>query len=131
MENLKLSSNDITETRHMWVTPYAYRHILGLLKIENQTLKDDNQIYPQQAFRVRVDSGGCKGFQYVFSFASVANCSDPILECNGIKVIVDDLSLDLIKETTIDYKEELISSGFHLKNPNASSSCGCNNSFTI
>ena len=87
---------------------------------------------PQNAFmRVAVEGGGCSGFQYTFKFDTLKNDDDLVFEKNGIEVVVDGVSLELIHGGTLDYVEELIGSYFQVTNPNASSSCGCGTSFSI
>lgn len=82
------------------------------------------------AFRIRVDGGGCSGFQYVFGFGKAA-ADDLVFEKNGIKVITDTTSIDLIKGSKLDFIEELGAQYFAVKNPQASSSCGCGSSFAV
>jgi iron-sulfur cluster insertion protein len=82
-------------------------------------------------FRITVSGGGCAGFQYGFSFDSTAQEDDQVFDFQGVKVVVDSASLALLEGIQIDYVEELIGSSFQIKNPNASSSCGCGNSFSI
>ena len=82
-------------------------------------------------FQITVLSGGCYGFQYKFDFVDKFGTDDLIFKFEGITVIVDEVSAELLKDVTIDYVEELIGAAFTLKNPNASTSCGCGNSFSI
>lgn len=82
-------------------------------------------------FRVRVDGGGCNGFQYIFDFDQEIKNDDIIFEKGGIKVLVDEISLELLKGSELDYIEDLMGSYFTVKNPNASSSCGCGTSFSV
>lgn len=82
-------------------------------------------------FRVMVSGGGCSGFQYGFSLDDKRQEEDHIFEEHGVAVVVDDASLALLEGAQIDYVEELIGASFQIKNPNASSSCGCGNSFSI
>ncbi len=87
---------------------------------------------PQNTFmRVAVEGGGCSGFQYTFKFDTQKNDDDLVFEKNGIEVVVDEVSLELVHGGTLDYVEELIGSYFQVTNPNASSSCGCGTSFSI
>ena len=87
---------------------------------------------PQNAFmRVAVEGGGCSGFQYTFKFDTQKNGDDLVFSKNGIEVVVDEVSLELVHGGTLDYVEELIGSYFQVTNPNASSSCGCGTSFSI
>jgi iron-sulfur cluster insertion protein len=81
--------------------------------------------------RVAVEGGGCSGFQYIFNFDTQKNNDDHSFEKDGIFVVVDEISLELIKGGALDYVEELIGSYFQVVNPNASSSCGCGTSFSI
>jgi len=81
--------------------------------------------------RVAVSGGGCSGFQYNFSFEEGRNDDDLLIERNGARVLVDSTSLELLKGSELDYVEEMVGSSFQVKNPNATSSCGCGNSFSI
>lgn len=81
--------------------------------------------------RVTVSGGGCSGFQYGFGFDTVVNDDDHLFERDGVTLIVDDTSLDLLAGSEVDFVEELIGASFQVKNPNASSSCGCGTSFAI
>lgn len=83
--------------------------------------------------RVAVDGGGCAGFQYKFEFTSKLDTSedDLIIEKDGAKVAIDDISLDLMDDAIIDYVESLGAAHFEIKNPQATSSCGCGNSFSV
>lgn len=82
-------------------------------------------------FRVMVSGGGCAGFQYNFSLDSALNDDDQIFEKKGVSVVIDEASLPLVAGAEIDYVEELIGASFQIKNPNASSSCGCGSSFSL
>ncbi|MEL7480542.1 MAG: iron-sulfur cluster insertion protein ErpA [Pseudomonadota bacterium] len=81
--------------------------------------------------RVSVDGGGCSGFSYKFDFESVAADDDLIVERDGAKVAIDEMSLEFLKGSEIDYATELIGSAFKINNPNATASCGCGTSFSI
>jgi iron-sulfur cluster insertion protein len=81
--------------------------------------------------RIAVSGGGCSGFQYGISFDDQKNPDDFVFERDGIAVIVDDTSLDLLNGSEIDFVEDLMGASFQIKNPNAASSCGCGNSFSI
>jgi iron-sulfur cluster insertion protein len=81
--------------------------------------------------RLAVSGGGCSGFQYGFSFDARKNDDDFIFERDGVSLIVDDISLELVQGAEIDFVEDLIGASFQVKNPNAASSCGCGNSFSI
>ena len=75
--------------------------------------------------------GGGSGFQYSFSFEEGHNDDDLVIERNGAAVLVDSTSLELLKGSQLDYVNEMVGSSFQVKNPNATSSCGCGNSFSV
>nr|WP_298684443.1 iron-sulfur cluster insertion protein ErpA [uncultured Dongia sp.] len=81
--------------------------------------------------RLSVSGGGCSGFQYGFSFDKSQQQDDRVFERNGVKVVIDDTSLELLAGAEIDFVEDLVGASFQIKNPNASSSCGCGNSFSV
>ena len=81
--------------------------------------------------RVAVLGGGCSGFQYNFSFEEQKNDDDLLIERDGAAVVVDSTSLEFLKGSELDYVEEMVGSSFQVKNPNATSSCGCGNSFSV
>lgn len=80
--------------------------------------------------RVFVTGGGCSGFQYGFTFDEVANEDDTTLEKSGVTLLVDPMSYQYLVGAEIDYTEGLEGSQFVIKNPNASSTCGCGSSFS-
>jgi iron-sulfur cluster insertion protein len=81
--------------------------------------------------RISVSGGGCSGFQYGFTFDDTTGESDRVLERGGAKVIIDDVSLEMMKGAKIDYVEDMIGAAFQIKNPVAKTSCGCGNSFSV
>lgn len=81
--------------------------------------------------RVAVNGGGCSGFQYVFDFDTKTAEDDILIEKEGARVLIDSASLELLKGSEIDYVTEMVGASFQIKNPNASSSCGCGNSFSV
>lgn len=81
--------------------------------------------------RISVSGGGCSGFQYNFSLDDATTIDDQVFEKNGISVVIDSVSLGLLSDAIIDYIQDLTSSQFVIKNPNATASCGCGNSFSI
>ncbi|KGM48734.1 HesB/IscA family protein [Pseudooceanicola atlanticus] len=83
-----------------------------------------------QALRVAVEGGGCSGFQYEIKLDDIAD-GDLVLEGNGQKVVVDDVSLPFLSGAVIDFADELIGARFVIENPNATSSCGCGTSFSM
>ena len=85
---------------------------------------------PGLMLRVTVSGGGCSGFQYGFKLDSARAAEDRVFENEGVKVIVDETSLDLVKGATLDFVEDLVGSYFKMTNPNAVSTCGCGTSFS-
>ncbi len=81
--------------------------------------------------RVSVSGGGCSGFQYGIGFDNAVNDDDIVFERDGVRLAVDDVSLDLLDGSEVDFVEELIGASFQVRNPNAASSCGCGTSFSI
>lgn len=81
--------------------------------------------------RLAVDGGGCSGFQYDFSIVAGKSADDLIVEKAGVAVLIDPVSLDLLKGSEIDFSSELIGAMFRVNNPNATASCGCGTSFSV
>ena len=81
--------------------------------------------------RIAVSGGGCSGFQYGFSFDEERHEDDVVFERDGVAVVVDEVSLDLLSGAEVDFVEDLMGAAFRINNPNAASSCGCGNSFSI
>ena len=100
----------------------AAKQISKLIEAEDQ---------PDLLFRVSVSGGGCSGFQYGFSFDDTVNDEDLTFERDGVTAVIDEVSLELLAGSEIDYVEELVGSFFQVRNPNATSSCGCGSSFSI
>ncbi|MPN17694.1 Iron-sulfur cluster insertion protein ErpA [bioreactor metagenome] len=81
--------------------------------------------------RVFVTGGGCSGFQYGFTFDEVTNDDDTAMEKNGVTLLIDPMSYQYLVGAEIDYTEGLEGSQFVIKNPNATSTCGCGSSFSV
>lgn len=86
---------------------------------------------PELKLRVYITGGGCSGFQYGFTFDEKVNDGDLTVENGGVQLVIDPMSLQYLIGGTIDYTEGLEGSRFVVKNPNASSTCGCGSSFSI
>src|SRR4030066_1689088 len=80
--------------------------------------------------RVFVSGGGCSGFQYGFTFDEVTNEDDTVLSKNGVQLLIDPMSFQYLVGAEIDYQEGLEGSQFVIKNPNATTTCGCGSSFS-
>src|SRR6516165_4011520 len=121
IESMADSTGEVEE-RRILVTENAARRIAVLKAQENAG----------NAFlRIAVSGGGCSGFQYGFSFDDQRNEDDFTFERDGVGVVVDEVSLDLLNGAELDFVEDLMGASFQIKNPNAASSCGCGNSFSI
>ncbi len=81
--------------------------------------------------RVAVLAGGCSGFQYKFELDQAPAPDDVVVEQGAARVLIDPASLDLLAGAELDYTDELMGSHFAVRNPNATSSCGCGTSFSI
>ncbi len=86
---------------------------------------------PALKLRVFVTGGGCSGFQYGFTFDEAANEDDTQMEKNGVTLLIDPMSFQYLVGAEIDYSEGLEGSQFVIKNPNATSTCGCGSSFSV
>ena len=85
---------------------------------------------PDLKLRVFVQGGGCSGFQYGFTFDEISNDDDMIVEKGGVQLLIDSMSFQYLVGAEIDYKEDLTGSQFVIRNPGASSTCGCGSSFS-
>jgi iron-sulfur cluster assembly accessory protein len=81
--------------------------------------------------RLSVDGGGCSGFQYKFGFSDGVEADDTIAERDGVRLVVDSVSLDLVRGAEVDFVESLGGAAFKVQNPNASAGCGCGSSFAV
>ncbi len=81
--------------------------------------------------RLAVEGGGCSGFQYKFELAETAEEGDLVIERDGVTLVVDEVSLDLVAGSIVDYVESLGGAAFKVENPQAASGCGCGSSFSV
>ena len=81
--------------------------------------------------RVAVSAGGCSGFQYEFDLVDESETQDLVLERDGARAVIDQVSMVLLKGSEIDFVDELVGAQFRVRNPNAKSSCGCGVSFSV
>ena len=81
--------------------------------------------------RLSVSGGGCSGFQYGFTLDDATTPDDVVFGDGSVKLVVDNVSLDLLTGSEVDFVEDLVGSYFRVSNPNASSSCGCGTSFSV
>jgi iron-sulfur cluster insertion protein len=121
LRHVSETMSDIGE-RNITVTESAAKRI-ALLREQEQVAGAN--------LRIAVSGGGCSGFQYGLSFDDQTNPDDRVFERDGIAVVVDDVSLDLLNGAEVDFVEDLMGASFQIRNPNAATSCGCGNSFSI
>lgn len=81
--------------------------------------------------RLSVEGGGCSGFQYKFDLAEAPESDDSVSETDGVRLVVDPVSLDLVDGSVVDFVESLGGAAFRVENPNAAAGCGCGSSFGI
>src|SRR5579872_1480841 len=110
-----------TKSPPLTLSPGAARRLRELSAKEGRALM----------LRVAVEGGGCSGFQYQFDLVEEAQADDLRIERDGAAALVDEVSLDLLKGSEIDFVDELAGAQFIVHNPNARSSCGCGVSFSI
>ncbi|MEO5376800.1 MAG: iron-sulfur cluster insertion protein ErpA [Magnetococcus sp. DMHC-6] len=103
------------------LTTNATAKLASLLQEENN---------PDLKLRIFVQGGGCSGFQYGFTFDENEENDDVTIQVDAVKVLVDPLSFNYLNGAEVDYVEDLNGAQFVIKNPNASSSCGCGKSFS-
>lgn len=111
---------EITQTDQLSVTPAAADAVQELFA------KRDLEGF---ALRVFVSGGGCSGFQYGMALEDNIRETDIVSEQHGVKIVVDDISINYLNGATVDYVDEVMGSGFKIENPNALSTCGCGSSF--
>jgi iron-sulfur cluster assembly protein len=113
---------DQTNIEEITLTENAAQAVKDLLG--KRDLQDESY-----GLRVFVQGGGCSGFQYGMALDNRVLENDLVSEFFGVKVLVDEMSLNYLKGATVDYVDEIMGSGFKIENPNAVSSCGCGSSF--
>lgn len=104
------------------VTDSAFARLSAIMLSEGQD---------GQHLRVSVEGGGCSGFQYKFDLEDTREADDVVVERDGVKVVVDGMSLMYMIGATLDFKEDLTGSYFRVDNPMAQAQCGCGSSFSI
>ena len=105
------------------VSDSAAKRVAELIRLENAG--------PGTRLRLAVSGGGCSGFQYGFSFDDQLTGDDRLFKNGDVEVVIDETSLDLLAGSELDWVEDMVGSSFQVKNPNATSSCGCGNSFSV
>lgn len=115
--------NAVTETPNLLIfTDSAANKVKDLIAEEGN---------PDLKLRVFVTGGGCSGFQYGFTFDEIRNDDDTVMEKDGVTLLIDPMSYQYLVGAEIDYTEGLEGSQFVIRNPNATSTCGCGSSFSV
>jgi len=83
------------------------------------------------ALRVYIQGGGCSGFQYGFTFDEAVNEDDTVMNKSGVQLLIDSMSYQYLVGAEIDYKDDINGAQFVIKNPNATTTCGCGSSFSV
>lgn len=120
-----LTLDDITVQTYeevVTLTPSGAQAVLGLLNKRNLSVSD-------YALRVFIQGGGCSGFQYGMALEGKPRETDYSFDYDGVRVVVDEVSMEYLRGATIDYVDDIMGSGFKIENPNAVASCGCGSSF--
>src|SRR5215210_879311 len=110
--------------------PESMVHITAGAAAKVNEIRRPEAIEPNMALRLRVVGGGCAGFSYDLYFDEGTEV-DRAIEIQGVKVVVDEMSLMYLIGTEIDYVEGLQGAGFKFNNPNVKSTCGCGSSFSV
>lgn len=117
-----MSETETAVTPSVAISPSAARRITALLA------EEENR---GMLMRVSVSGGGCSGFKYGFTFDDTVTPDDHVIEADGARVAIDDVSWEFLVGAEIHFAEELIGSYFTVRNPNATSTCGCGTSFAV
>jgi iron-sulfur cluster insertion protein len=113
---------DIAPSAPMILTPAAAARVRWIA---------DRQGAALVAIRLAVDGGGCSGFTYRYGLAEAIDADDLVVETDGVKLVVDPVSYDLVAGSAVDFVQSLGGSAFQVVNPNAASGCGCGASFSV
>lgn len=121
--------NAVTETVDLQAppTPLVFTDSAAA-KVKDLLAEEGN---PELKLRVFVQGGGCSGFQYGFTFDEAVNDDDTVLDKDGVQLLVDPMSFQYLVGAEIDYKEDLEGAQFVIRNPNATTTCGCGSSFSV
>ncbi|MBF0335250.1 MAG: iron-sulfur cluster insertion protein ErpA [Alphaproteobacteria bacterium] len=115
-----MSEADLAQS--VTVTESAAARVLSLIAKEGN---------PALMLRVAISGGGCSGFSYGIGLDDARNEDDRLFEQHGVRLVVDETSLNMLDGAVVDFVEDLMGASFQIKNPNAKSSCGCGSSFSV
>jgi len=119
--------NAVAQTDNEMPTPIVFSDSAAN-KVAQLIAEEGN---PDLKLRVFVQGGGCSGFQYGFTFDEEVNEDDTTMVKNGVQLLIDSMSYQYLVGAEIDYKDDLEGAQFVIKNPGASSTCGCGSSFSV
>lgn len=111
----------MSEAPEIALTPSAAARVAAIAKRQGKP----------PILRLAVDGGGCAGFQYRFGLADAVEAGDTTALQDGVTLVVDEISLDLVRGSAVDFVESLGGAAFQVTNPNAASGCGCGTSFSV
>jgi iron-sulfur cluster assembly accessory protein len=111
----------MAETQDIALTPSAAARVAAIATRQGKP----------PILRLAVDGGGCAGFQYRFGLADEIEAGDLAVEQDGVTLVIDEMTLDLVRGGAVDFVESLGGASFQVTNPNAASGCGCGSSFSI
>ena len=111
----------MTEAAAIDITPSAAKRVAAIAARQGKPA----------ILRLAVDGGGCAGFQYKFDLADAVASEDEVATRDGVTLVVDPISLDLVRGSAVDFVESLGGAAFRVTNPNAASGCGCGSSFSV
>ncbi len=111
----------MSETPQVQLTPAAAARVAAIASRQRKPA----------ILRLAVDGGGCAGFQYRFGLADKIEADDAATTRDGVTLVIDEVSLDLVRGSAVDFVESLGGASFQVTNPNAASGCGCGTSFSI
>jgi iron-sulfur cluster assembly accessory protein len=120
-EGIRMADAAILQEAPLTLSERAARRILDIMKAEAAG----------SMLRISVSGGGCSGFQYAFDIVPAAAPDDLVIERDGARVAVDEVSLPFLQGSRLDFVDDLIGQSFRFENPNATSSCGCGTSFSV
>lgn len=107
----------------------------GLISVTDRAARRISRILAREqdakALRVSVEGGGCSGFSYKFDLVASGEDDDLVIEKNGVRVLVDQVSIPFMAGSEIDFIDDLMGQSFQVRNPNATASCGCGTSFAV
>lgn len=122
LEAVKVSGDSTSAKPTLIFTDSAASKVKGLLEEENNA---------QLKLRVFISGGGCSGFQYGFNFDETIEDGDTVVEKNGVQLLVDPMSFQYLVGAEIDYTDGIEGEQFVIRNPNAETTCGCGQSFSV